>query len=103
MPPSSCQGRLKPKRVTALVKTLPSLEDQAKLEALPASEGRRFVTVRELVARCVHVSLGAGRLVAVGVEVNVIVFTLGSQALLKNSRYTHPYGVGVGVEVLCVG
>ena len=45
------QGRLKPKRVTALVKALPSLDDQARLEALPASEGRRFVTVRELVAR----------------------------------------------------
>lgn len=44
------KGRLKPKRVTALVKALPSLDDQARLESLPASEGRRFVTVRELVA-----------------------------------------------------
>ena len=44
------QGRLKPKRVTALVATLPSVADQAKLAAMPAAEGRRFVTIRDLVA-----------------------------------------------------
>ncbi len=88
--------------MTALVKTLPSLEDQAKLEALPASEGRRFVTVRELVARCVHGSLGAGRLVAVAVGVNVNVFSLGlSNATEEQQVYSAIWSGGRRGGVVC--
>jgi hypothetical protein len=42
------QGRLKPKRIATLCQSFPSAAVQAEMEAKPAAEGRKFVTVADL-------------------------------------------------------
>jgi lipopolysaccharide biosynthesis protein len=59
------QGKMKPKRLTALVKTLPNAERQAIIRASPAAEGRAFVPLSALkcepVVQDVYVCVCASR------------------------------------------